>query len=151
MSVRGRRRIWSIQKIVLVQGPFSGVHRRRRGHNMLIVLIIRLYVVYYRLERLLAQRALRFNLKTSINCAQSGIFCKKKLTFDHSSRHLKQNSCIHESEKHLLLQDPRQIAQFGGVLEERLTGDSICDILHNTDQFLTPECIISIFRITQIC
>lgn len=38
------------------------------------------------------------------------------LTFDHSKRHLKQNWCIHESEKHLFENDPKQIAQFGGGL-----------------------------------
>lgn len=35
---------------------------------------------------------------------------------DHSKRHLKQNWCIHESEKHLFVNDPKQIAQFGGGL-----------------------------------
>lgn len=39
-------------------------------------------------------------------------------TFDHSSKHLKQNWCMHESEKHLLMQFPKQIAQFGGGLDE---------------------------------
>lgn len=45
----------------------------------------------------------------------SGIF-KTSLTFDHSNRHLKQNWCIQESEKHLFEKEPKQMAQLGGGL-----------------------------------
>nr|CAH7742227.1 unnamed protein product [Callosobruchus chinensis] len=39
---------------------------------------------------------------------------KLVLTLDHSRRHLKQNWCIQESEKHLFEKLPKHIAQFGG-------------------------------------
>lgn len=39
-------------------------------------------------------------------------FCQ--FTLLHSSKQLKQNWCIHESVKHLLLTRPKQIEQFGG-------------------------------------
>lgn len=59
----------------------------------------------------------QFNVKLFYNQIESkskSIFNVFIITLLHSSKQLKQNWCIHESVKHLLLTRPKQMEQFGG-------------------------------------
>lgn len=107
----------------------------RIDHFIFVVLIHRCDIMDDGLECLLTQRTLWLDLKweqwdsfvivlnviTNVNTMLrhfSLIVVKFRfyflLTLLHSSKQLKQNWCMHESVKHLLLTRPRQIEQFGG-------------------------------------
>lgn len=92
----------------------------RSFHNMLIILFIWFDIVNNRLKWLLTKWTFCLDLQIKVIFNQKGTerFLSPRPTLDHSNRHWKQNWCMQESEKHLFVQLPRHIAQFGGVFAE---------------------------------